>query len=144
MDYRCARSRLVQLPASVLHEVRDHMAANVASDPYAQIFSTPTGTRVRLSNWRHKVWQPAIKKSGLPGNVTPYILRHTAASLMAQQGVPVSTAAASLGHDPATYLRTYAHLYPGDLRSAADAMDAARSAAARSRTSNGPGDSAPA
>jgi hypothetical protein len=41
---------------------------------------------------------------------------------MAQQGVPVSTAAAALGHDPAIYLRTYAHLYPGDLRSAADAV----------------------
>ena len=43
-------------------------------------------------------------------------------------GVPVSTAAAALGHDPAIYLRTYAHLYPGDLRSAADAMDAVRTA----------------
>jgi integrase len=124
----------VQVPASVLRELRDHMAANVASDQDAPIFSTPTGTRVRLSNWRHKVWQPAIKESGLPSNVTPYVLRHTAASLMAQQGVPVSTAAASLGHDPAIYLRTYAHLYPGDLRSAADAMDAARSAAVQTRT----------
>jgi integrase len=134
-DTKTHRSRLVQVPGSVLLELRDHMAANVASDQDAPIFSTPTGTRVRLSNWRHKVWQPAIQKSGLPDNVTPYVLRHTAASLMAQQGVPVSTAAASLGHDPAIYLRTYAHLYPGDLRSAADAMDAARSAAARARTS---------
>jgi hypothetical protein len=54
---------------------------------------------------------------------------------MAQQGVPVSTAVASLGHDPAVYLRTYAHLYPGDLRSAADAMDCARLNLAPSRTS---------
>ena len=52
---------------------------------------------------------------------------------MAHQGVPVSTAAASLGHDPAIYLRTYAHLYPGDLRSAGDAMDSARLSAARPR-----------
>ena len=111
-DTKTHRSRLVQVPASVLRGLREYMAANVASDQDAPIFSTPTGTRVRLSNWRHKVWQPAIKKSGLPGNVTPYVLRHTAASLMAQQGVPVSTTAASLGHDPAIYLRTYAHLYP--------------------------------
>ena len=27
--------------------------------------------------------------------------------------VPVTAAAASLGHDPAIFLRTYAHLYPG-------------------------------
>ena len=53
---------------------------------------------------------------------------------MAQQGVPVSTAAAALGHDPAIYLRTYALLYPGDLRSAADAMDAVRTAARKGNT----------
>jgi len=52
---------------------------------------------------------------------------------MAQQGVPVPTAAAALGHDPAIYLRTYAHLYPGDLRSAADAMDAVRTAARKGK-----------
>ena len=51
-----------------------------------------------------------------------------AASLLAQSGVPVTAAAASLGHDPAIFLRTYAHLYPGDLGTVADAMDAARAA----------------
>ncbi len=128
----------------------DHGMTECRSQRQPPGFLTPTGTRVRLLNWRHEVWQPAIKKSSLPDNVTPYVVRHTAASLMAQQGVPVSTAAASLGHDPAVYLRTYAHLYPGDLRSAADAMDAARSPAARTRTSqrdrapSPPGDSTPA
>jgi len=78
--------------------------------------------------------QPAVEQAGLPPSATPYVLRHTAASLMAQQGVPVSTAAAALGHDPAIYLRTYAHLYPGDLRSAADAMDAVRLAARTGKT----------
>jgi hypothetical protein len=42
--------------------------------------------------------------------------------------VPATAADASLGHDPAIFLRTYAHLYPGDLGAVADAMDAARSA----------------
>jgi hypothetical protein len=91
------------------------------------------GSMMRLSNWRHRIWQPAIEQAGLPLSSTPYVLRHTAASLMAQQGVPVSTAAAALGHDPAIYLRTYAHLYPGDLRSAADAMDAVRTAARKEK-----------
>jgi integrase len=67
---------------------------------------------VRISNWRHKVWQPAADELGLPKLATPYVLRHTAASLIAQRGVPVSAAAAALGHDPAIFLRTYAHLYP--------------------------------
>lgn len=62
---------------------------------------------MRIPNWRHKVW-------------------HSAASLMAQRGVPVSAVAAALGHDPAIFLRTYAHRYPEDLRAVADAMDRAR------------------
>lgn len=80
---------------------------------------------MRISNWRHKVWQPAANDIGLPKWATPYVLRHTAASLMAQRGVPVSAAAAALGHDPAIFLRMCAHLYPDDLRAVADAMDRA-------------------
>ena len=38
----------------------------------------------------------------------------------------MSAAAAALGHDPAIFLRTYAHLYPGDLSAVAHAMDLAR------------------
>src|ERR1700677_3930797 len=54
--------------------------------------------------------------------------------LLVRHGAGVSTLGAtsrlraSLGHDPAIFLRTYAHLYPGDLGAVADAMDAARSA----------------
>ena len=127
-DTKTHQSRLVQVPASVLLELKGHMENNVPDGPDAPIFSARDGSMVRLSNWRHRVWQPAAARVGIPPSATPYVLRHTAASLMAQQGVPVSTAAAALGHDPAIYLRTYAHLYPGDLRSAADAMDAVRTA----------------
>jgi hypothetical protein len=110
------------------------MVEYVADRPDAPIFSASDGSMVRLSNWRHRIWFPAVEQAGLPSGATPYVLRHTAANLMAQQGVPVSTAAAALGHDPAIYLRTYAHLYPGDLRSAADAMDAVRMAAREEKT----------
>jgi integrase len=125
-DTKTHRARVVEVPSSVLAELRDHLAAHVDEDPSALQFTTPSRTPVRMSNWRHKVWQPAAEEIGLPRWATPYALRHTAASLMAQRGVPVSAAAAALGHDPAIFLRTYAHLYPGDLRAVADAMDLAR------------------
>jgi len=115
-----------------------HIDEHVADRPDAPIFSAPDGSMVRLSNWRHRVWQPAAEQAGLPSGATPYVLRHTAARLMAQQGVPVSTAAAALGHDPAIYFRTYAHLYPGDLRSAADAMDVVRTAARKAKAGDPP------
>lgn len=128
-DTKTHHSRIVEVPQSVLDELRVHLNQVQASEPDALIFTTPSGDPVRLSNWRHRVWQPVADKLGFPSWATPYVLRHTAASLMAQRGVPVSAAAASLGHDPAIFLRTYAHLYPGDLRSVANAMDRARSEA---------------
>jgi len=117
----------VQVPASVSTELREHLAAYVDGDAAALLFTTPAGDPVRLSNWRHRVWDPAAAKLEPPDWATPYVLRHTAASLLARQGVPVTVAATSLGHDPAIFLRTYAHLYPGDLKAVANAMDRARS-----------------
>jgi integrase len=127
-DTKTHRTRVVEVPASVLVELRTHVELHVGEEPSALLFTTPFGDPVRLSNWRHRVWDPLAGELGLPKWATPYVLRHTAASLLAQSGVPVAAAAASLGHDPAIFLRTYAHLYPGDLAAVADAMDAARSA----------------
>ncbi len=65
--------------------------------------------------------------AGLPKWVPTYTLRHTAASLLTTGGVGVHATPAILGNDPAVYLRTYAHLYPHDLRSAARTLDRIRS-----------------
>jgi integrase len=89
-DTKTHRARVVQVPASVLEELREHLDAHVDDDAAALLFTTPSRTPVRISNWRHKVWQPAADELGLPAWATPYVLRHTAASLMAQRGVPVS------------------------------------------------------
>ena len=66
------------------------------------------GRPVRISNWRHKVWQPAADELGLPSWATPYVFRHTAASLMAQRGVPVSAAAAACDTERPKLLRLQA------------------------------------
>jgi integrase len=81
-DTKTHRSRLVEVPASVLEERREHLERNVSDNPESTIFSSPDGSMVRLSNWRHRVWQPAADQVGLPPTATPYALRHTAASLM--------------------------------------------------------------
>lgn len=57
-------------------------------------------------------------------DVTPHVLRHTAASRMAEAGVPMGQIAAVLGHsDEHTTARIYARFSPGFLRSAVDALD---------------------
>lgn len=51
-------------------------------------------------------------------------LRHTAATLMLQGGVPLPLVAEQLGHDPAVTMRVYAHVTPTMRDQAAAVMDA--------------------
>lgn len=124
-DGKTHRSRTVTLPPSVAIELREHVARTVDAGPDALVFTTPGGQPVRLRNFR-RLFSEAVASTGLPAWVTPYTLRHTCASLLARQGVHPTVAADVLGHDPAVYLRTYAHLYPEDRARAAAALDAAR------------------
>lgn len=65
----------------------------------------------------------AVADAGLE-DVTPHVLRHTAASRMAEAGVPMPQIAAVLGHsDSRTTERIYAKFAPGFLRSAVEALD---------------------
>jgi integrase len=119
------QQRTVPLPDRILDELRQHMAERVLWSPEAPIFAGEKGGPFRLSNFRRALRQAAAR-AGLPAWVTPYTLRHTCASLMARNGVGVHVAAQLMGHDPSEYLRTYVHLYAGDLRAAATALGRAR------------------
>ncbi|MCH8066123.1 MAG: tyrosine-type recombinase/integrase [Chloroflexi bacterium] len=51
-------------------------------------------------------------------------LRHTAATLLMSQGVPIKIVSEMLGHaDVGITLRTYSHVLPGMQQQAADAME---------------------
>lgn len=74
------------------------------------VASVATGTRA------------AARRAGLPG-VTPHTLRHTAATWMAQRGVPMREIALFLGHKSTTTTETrYAKHSPDWLRGAAAAL----------------------
>lgn len=65
----------------------------------------------------------SVERAGL-SNVTPHIIRHTAASLMAESGRPMSEIASVLGHsDSAITERVYAKYGPTYLRAATDALE---------------------
>lgn len=124
------QARPVELDEGLMAELRQHMRDRVLWSPDAPLFTTERGAPVRLSNFRDRVLSPAVKAAGLPSAwVTPYALRHTCASLLARNGVGVHVAARMMGHDPAEYLRTYTHLYDGDLTGAASALGRARAEA---------------
>jgi integrase len=65
----------------------------------------------------------AVKDAGLGKAVTPHVLRHTAASWMAEAGIPMSEIAAVLGHsDSRTTERIYAKFSPEYLQKAVRAL----------------------
>jgi integrase len=109
---------MTDVAAEALESMLDRRG-HVKSDSAA--FRSPLGYDFRQSNFRHAV-KLAARNAKLPDWVTPYTLRHTCATILARAGVPVHVAAAYMGHDPAVFLRTYAHLFANDLSAAAQAI----------------------
>lgn len=77
----------------------------------------------------HSTVQHALKREcarlGLPA-VTPHGLRHLHASLLLNEGVPVTTVSARLGHaNPNVTMKIYAHALPGQDVQAAQAISRA-------------------
>ena len=73
-----------------------------------------------------RAFREAAERAGFgPGAVTPYTLRHTAATWMAQKGVPLWEIAGFLGHaDTRMVERTYAHHHPEQMERARKALSA--------------------
>ncbi|MEM8588739.1 MAG: site-specific integrase [Pseudomonadota bacterium] len=64
----------------------------------------------------------AVARAKLPTDVTPHVLKHTAASWLAMEGIPLSQAADMLATDEATLRRVYRKFDPDYLAPAADAL----------------------
>ncbi|MDA1329686.1 MAG: site-specific integrase, partial [Chloroflexi bacterium] len=70
-----------------------------------------------------KQFRRLLKRAGLP-KIRFHDLRHTAASLMLNNGVDVLVASQRLGHaKPSITLDVYGHLMPAMQNRAADVMD---------------------
>ena len=86
------------------------------------IFPSSIG-RPKIYHVLHRDFQLILKRAGLPP-VRFHDLRHTAASLMLNHGVPVLIVSRRLGHSrPSITLDVYGHLIPGFQEEAADLMD---------------------
>jgi integrase len=71
-----------------------------------------------------RAFREACVRAKLSKDVTPHVLRHTAAVWMAEAGVPMDEIAQFLGHtDPRITYRVYARFSPNHLRKAASALD---------------------
>jgi len=83
------------------------------------VFSHKNGERVK---YMQNGFQGACKRAGID-NMRVHDLRHTCASWMVQQGVPLMEVRDVLGHSTIEMTERYAHLAPGKLRNAVGVLD---------------------
>lgn len=92
-------------------EVGDLLWRLLGDRAQGPVFTSPTGERVNEANFRNRIWRPALEAAGVEP-VRVYCMRHTAASWLAQDGVPEGDIARILGHSSTRIVSTYAHHSP--------------------------------
>ena len=86
------------------------------------VFPFGNGTPITVSNIR-RAFRKLLAVSGLP-KIRFHDLRHTAASLMLNHGIPALIVSKRLGHSKASItLDVYGHLIPSKQEEAAQLMD---------------------
>ena len=124
--------RSVPFPAFLTAQLAAAMVGKARGD---LVFTSPEGQVLRVSSYRPRVFNDAVKvcqgqSDGFP-KVTPHDLRHAAASLAISAGANVKSVQLMLGHKSAALtLDTYADLFPDDLEAVAEALNVAALAAA--------------
>lgn len=119
--------RSVPFPAAITDELSALMVNRSRDD---LVFRDLRGGVLRNSNWRSRVFAPAVverqKADTAFPTITPHDLRHTAASLAVSAGANVKAVQRMLGHAKASMtLDVYADLFDTDLDEVAVNLDTA-------------------
>jgi integrase len=100
--------RTVTMPKVVVAALSEHMGRH----PGELIFTAPDGGYIRRTNWRRRVWAPALEAAGLAG-IRPHDLRHFGAAVAIASGAHPKAIMERLGHSSiTTTLNVYGHLFP--------------------------------
>ncbi len=105
-----AGTRTMFMPEVIVDMLSAHLeqAGSTGDDTDALVFTDEEGGPLRYSNWRRRVWLPAVAAAGCPG-AGFHDLRRLNATTLVVEGIDVKTAQTRLGHaDPRTTLAVYA------------------------------------
>jgi integrase len=106
-----ASRRVVALPQFLIDDLAVHVER--FTDRSGFIFTGPHGGPLRRTNFRRRVWMPAVHAAGLEG-LRFHDLRHVHATLLISAGAPVVVVQHRLGHSrPSITLDRYSHLFDG-------------------------------
>ena len=105
--------RTVSMPPSVAIPLAEHLRTVKPGD---LVFTMIRGSAVRSDRLHNRVWQKAVTRAraeGFPKKPRIHDLRHSHASLMLAQGMPLYELSVRLGHESTdTTTGTYSHLMP--------------------------------
>ena len=100
--------RRVPLPRFAVESLREHRLTSTHPGPL--VVATRTGTALRRSTFRRRVWMQALAAAGLPSTLRFHDLRHSYATWLVTDGVPVNIVQRLMGHEQAsTTLNRYVH-----------------------------------
>ena len=103
-----AGKRTVPIPEVIVPVVQWHLACFAAQDDEGLVFTSPTGKPLHHSNFRRRVWLPALKSAGLPA-FHFHDLRHTGNTLAASAGATLRELMDRMGHDSERAAMVYLH-----------------------------------
>jgi len=94
--------------ALIVPTLRNHLDRYAQSGDDGLVFVSPRGTRLRRSNFRRRMWLPALTKAGLP-EIHFHDLRHTGNILTATAGASLRELMAGMGHASTRAALVYLH-----------------------------------
>ena len=118
-----SKERIVYLNDACAEAINDYLAVrkNIAAVDRNALFLSNRRTRMSRETVHHMV-KTTLLKAGLdPDKYSSHKLRHTAATLMLQNGVDVRTLQEVLGHEHLNTTQIYTHVDNSELRTAAEA-----------------------
>ena len=131
-----AGRRVVDFADLIVPDLRQHLRAVPAG---ALAFTSPEGAALSNTNFRRRVWVPALVAVGLEG-VHIHDLRHTGNQFTANAGANPRELMARMGHDSPRAALIYMHSSDRRQRALADAVaKAARAELAQSKKATKPG-----
>ena len=103
-----AGKRVVAIPEVIVPIIQWHLACFAQQGDEGLVFTSPEGKPLHHSNFRRRVWLPALKKAELP-DIHFHDLRHSGNTLAASAGASLRELMARMGHDSKRAAMIYLH-----------------------------------
>ncbi len=117
-----AGKRIVTMPRFVADALNEHLRTWAEEGARGLVFPAPEGGLLRRSNFRRRVWLPAVEAVGVEG-LRFHDLRHSAATLAAAAGATTKELMARIGHSSYEAAIRYQHVVAERDAAIADALE---------------------